>query len=290
MNAIERNFGAAGLQWLAELPTRIATLERAWRLDWLAELETNGACAVIGLVRRHDGRDAILKLGFPHEEARHEASALRAWGGDGAARLLAVSDDGFALLLERCVPGESLWSLNVDAGNAVICDLARRLWRPVGADAPFTRLDAAVAAWCAQAPDERCAAGYAPEVVKAALQLGGSLCADAPAAVLLHGDLHPGNILSAERVPWLAIDPKPLVGDPAFDWAQLLANRVPVACTLPDPCAELTRQTLMLAANGGDDPARVAGWAVVKALGWDLGAAPTAVLYAVWRGLAPGGH
>lgn len=284
--AIGRNFGAAGLQWLAELPTRIATLERAWRLRWVAALETDGECAVIGVVRRHDGSDSILKLGFPHDEARHEGNALGVWGGHGAVRLLAVSDDGFALLLERCVPGDTLWSLDVDAGNAVVCDLARQLWVPIGADAPFTRLDTVVAAWCAQVPDERRAAGYAPEVVRSAVQLGASLCADAPASVLLHGDLHPGNILSAERVPWLAIDPKPVVGDPAFEWAQLLANRISAACTLSDPCAELTRQIRMLAASCGHDPARVAGWAVVKALGWDLGPTPTALLYAVWRGLA----
>lgn len=197
----------------------------------------------------------------------------------------AIERNGFALLLERCVPGDTLWSLNVDAANVVVCDLARHLWVPVGADAPFARLDAVVAAWCAQVPDERRAAGYAPEVVTAAVQLGASLCADPPADVLLHGDLHPGNILSAERTPWLAIDPKPVVGDPAFDWAQLLANRIPVACTLPNPCAELTRQTRMLAASCGHDPARVAGWAMVKALGWDLGPAPTALLHAVWQGL-----
>ena len=61
-------------------------------------------------------------------------------------------------------------------------------------------------------------------------------------AVLLHGDFHPGNVLSAQREPWLAIDCKPVVGDPAYDLAQWLGNRYEAVAQSPDPVATLRRQ------------------------------------------------
>src|SRR2546421_2905134 len=42
--------------------------------------------------------------------------------------------------------------------------------------------------------------------------------------LVLATDLHAGNVLHAEREPWLVIDPKPFVGDPAYDAAQHLFN------------------------------------------------------------------
>lgn len=282
---IARNFGAHGERWLAALPAQLDALERAWAIERIAEVETVGECAWIGVVRRADGSDAILKITVPHAEARHEGDALRAWAGDAAVHLLAASEDGFALLLERAVPGESLWSLPVDAGNAVACAVGRRLWRTPEPGAPFVRLDDMVARWRGQIPSQAPGQGYSRLMIDAALQLACELVAGSPAPRLLHGDLHPGNILAARRAPWLAIDPKPVVGDPAYDWAQWLGNRCEAALALADPCSELVRQVHQLADACGQDPRRVAGWAFVKALGWDLGPSRAAILFDVWDAL-----
>jgi len=282
---IARNFGAHGERWLAALPAQLAALEMAWSIERIAEVETAGENAWIGVVRREDGSDAILKITVPHAEARHEGDALRAWAGDAAVHLLASSDDGFSLLLERAVPGETLWSLPVDVGNAVACAVGKRLWRTPEPGAPFVRLDDMVARWRGQIPTEGPGQGYSRRMIDAALQLAGELVADAPASRLLHGDLHPGNILSAGRAPWLAIDPKPVVGDPAYDWAQLLGNRCEAALALADPCSELVRQVHQLADTCGQDPRRIAGWAFVKALGWDLGPSRAAILFDMWDAL-----
>lgn len=279
---IARNFGAHGERWLAALPGQIAALEREWSVETIAQLGNAGECAWLGVVRRHDGTDAILKISVPHAEARHEGDALRAWTGDGAVRLLAASDDGFALLLERAVPGDTLWNLPVDAGNAVACAVARRLWLPVEAGAPYVRLDDLVARWRGQIPSDAPAQGYSRRMIDTVLGLAAELVADAPAPVLLHGDLHPGNVLAADREPWLAIDPKPVLGDPAFDWAQLLANRCEAALALADPAAELVRQVHQLAALCELDPRRIAAWTVVKSLGWDIGPSRAALLFDVW--------
>jgi streptomycin 6-kinase len=282
---IARNFGAHGERWLAALPAQIAELERAWSIEQIAELDIAGECAWIGVVRRHDGSDAILKITVPHVEARHEGDALRAWAGDAAVHLIAGSDDGFALLLERCLPGDTLWGLSAEAGNAIACAVGKRLWRPVPPGAPFVRLSDVVARWRGQIPAEAPGLGYSRCMIDAARQLCATLMVDPPAPRLLHGDLHPGNILAARREPWLAIDPKPVVGDPAYDWAQMLCNRCEAALALADPCTELVRQVHQLADSCEHDPQRVAAWAFVKALGWDIGPSRAALLFDVWEAL-----
>ena len=92
-----------------------------------------------------------------------------------------------------------------------------------------------------------------------------------PRTVLLHGDFHPGNVLAAAREPWLAIDPKPLLGDPAYDLAQWLGNRCEAVERSPDAGSAIRRQIDHLSDLLNLDPARVAGWAFVKSLGWDWG-------------------
>lgn len=282
---IARSFGAHGERWLAGLPAQVAELERAWRCEQIATLEAAGECAWIGVVRREDGSDAILKISVPHVEARHEGDALHAWAGEAAVRLHAASDDGFALLLERCLPGETLWALPVEAGNTVACAVGKRLWRPVPAGAPFVRLSDVVARWRGQIPAAAPGQGYSRRMIDAALQLCAELVRGSPPPLLLHGDLHPGNILSSRREPWLAIDPKPVVGDPAYDWAQLLCNRCEAALALADPCRELVRQVHQISDLCAQDPERVAAWAFVKALGWDIGPSRAALLFDLWDAL-----
>ena len=83
--------------------------------------------------------------------------------------------------------------------------------------------------------------------------------------VLLHGDLHPANLLAAEREPWLAIDPKPMRGDPAFDLPPLVlqtGNLLGAA----DPAAELARRLDRVAAATGTDPDRIAAWGLARSV------------------------
>ncbi len=273
-------FGSEGERWLAALPEMIDALSRAWRIELLAPLDTDGLCAWVGLVRREDGGDAVLKLTVPHAEARHEGDALACWGGDGAVRLLAASDDGFALILERAVPGDALSTLPADDADALVCALAPRLWRDPGPSAPFISLSALVAEWRRDLASQL--AGYDPAVVDLALALGAELAATSPEPRLLHGDLHSGNVLASGR-GWLAIDPKPLVGDPAYEWAQWLGDRCEVVEASADPCGELVRRTLQIAGACALDPLRVAGWTLLKSVAWEFGPARAALFRDVWE-------
>lgn len=180
-------------------------------------------------VRRKDGSTAVLKLARRHFEAEHEADGLRVWDGNGAVRLLdflRVDETTDALLLEACEPGTPASSLPEVEQDEVVCALLRRLWIEPPSAAPFRPLAEMCAAW---------AAGL--DLAAAATRLGELGLATAGAdlfralsqewsgpAVLLTTDLHAGNVLAAQREPWLMIDPKPYLGDPSYDLCQHMLN------------------------------------------------------------------
>jgi streptomycin 6-kinase len=168
-------------------------------------------------------------VGWRHREAEHEADALRFWAGEGAVRCFTVRsfEDTTALLLERCVPGVPLKSLPEPEQDAVIAGLLLRLWsRQPPAGHPFGSLVTMCDLWAEwfeldYAADHRgLDRGLAREGAAALRELPRS----AERTVLLATDLHAENVLSAEREPWLTIDPKPFIGDPAFDPVQHMLN------------------------------------------------------------------
>jgi streptomycin 6-kinase len=157
-------------------------------------------------------------------EAEREMAGLRFWDGDPTVRLLAFDEASGALLLERCRPGSSLRSLAEPEQDVVIACLLRRLWRrPEAADHSFRRLSVMTEFWAKETiagrdrwPDQA--------LVREGLELLRTLPESARCEVLLATDLHAGNVLRAEREPWLVIDPKPFLGDPAYDATQHLLN------------------------------------------------------------------
>jgi streptomycin 6-kinase len=216
-SATER--GTEAMRWLERLPAQVAELERAWSLAVHRALDHEGVVSWVALVQLEDGSEAIIKVDIPSRSTRYEADALRFWDGHGAVHLLRVSEDGYSLLLERCVPGTDLWSLGEAEANRVGADLLRRLWREPPPDGPFMRVSELVEEWCEALPRTAAAEGYDAVLVAEAMELARDLAASQSQMVLLHGDFHPANVLAATREPWLAIDCQPLVGEPAYDLA-----------------------------------------------------------------------
>lgn len=262
-------FGPEGTAWLNNLPNQIAKLEQTWGFRTGTAFDHGGAVSWVAPVEREDGPEAVLKIGFPHEEARFEAEALRFLDGHNAVRLLYASDDGFALLLEHCLPGHDLWSLPEAEADAVACQLLPGIWRTPLPNAPFQPVAECVAGWWEGALHPPGTGDYDTALIAKAIKRSQELIASQPPNVLLHGDFHPGNVLAAQREPWLIIDPKPLVGDPAYDIAQWLLNRYAAARQSGDPVTVLRKQIDFFATNLGLSPARIAGWTFVKALGWE---------------------
>ncbi len=213
-----------GAAWLERLPGALRELRARWSLQVEGPYDSPDVTASwVAPVSRPDGRSAVLKLGLPHMEADHESDGLRYWDGDPTVFLIDSDDALNALLLERCVPGTSLRRESEPNQDVVIADLLRRLWRTPGQVSPFRPLSTMLATWSNQTlkqqrdwPD--------PGLVRDGLGLFSDLAASSPEDVVLATDLHAGNVLRAEREPWLVIDPKPFVGDSAYDATQHLLN------------------------------------------------------------------
>ena len=144
------------------------------------------------------------------------------------ARLYAtdVIDETMALIIERCVPGTTLTASPAQEQDTVIAGLLRRLWREPVAGHPFRSLQFMCDIW-ADGYERKAAAGAAKldsGLAREGIELFRTLPSNAPRDVLLVTDLHAGNVLRAEREPWLVIDPKPFVGDPTYDALQHLLN------------------------------------------------------------------
>ena len=208
--------------WLGRLPSVLGELTRKWSLK-LGKPFDGGECSYVTSVVCADGSAAVLKIGMPHMEGRDEIHGLRFWHGDATVRLLEADDDLGAMLLERCEPGTGLGELKEEVQDKVIAGLLRRLWRKPTAPHPFRPLSVLTAYWSEETLAQ---AAHWPDagLVREGLRLFEELPRSAPAEVLLATDLHAGNVLRAQREPWLVIDPKPFVGDPAYDATQHLFN------------------------------------------------------------------
>jgi streptomycin 6-kinase len=211
------------------------------------------------------GADAVVKIQTPHRESEHEADALALWNGDGAVRLLKHDPDAHALLIERCVPGTPLSEVGQDAALGVFVDLLPRLWKPAGP--PFRPLADEAAWWLEHMEEawERVGRPYERRLLDAALEALRELSSTQGEQVLLSQDLHAENVLSAEREPWLAIDPKPLAGEREFAVAPIVRS-FELGHSKRDVLHRLDRLTSEL----GLDRERARGWTIVQTVAWSV--------------------
>lgn len=181
------------------------------------------SCAWVATVTLADRTPAVLKVAMPHFEGQHEIAGLRFWNGDPTLRLLQADDDRAAMLLEKCHPGTPLRALSEPEQDIVISGLLRRLWRSPSAPYPFRPLSLLMEYWTNETlADAECWPDSG--LVREGLLVLEELSRTAPQSVLLATDLHAGNVLRSQREPWLVIDPKPFIGDPAYDLTQHLFN------------------------------------------------------------------
>ena len=177
-------------------------------------------------VVRSDGTQAVLKIAMPHMEGEHEIQGLRYWGGRSMVRLLEADSESGAMLLERCLPGSTLRSQPQPEQDEVIAAVFKRLWNfspETAALSGFRPLSQMIGLWCEETIAERHLWRDAG-LVSEGLRVMKELAQPTPGDVLLATDLHAGNVLRAQREPWLAIDPKPFVGDRSYDPVQHLMN------------------------------------------------------------------
>ncbi|WP_034090208.1 aminoglycoside phosphotransferase family protein [Streptacidiphilus albus] len=257
-----------GAAWLAALPALVAAARDRWQLTLERVVEPGGRGSLVVQVLRADGAPAVLKLGLPTPESAQEHAALAHWDGRGAVRLLAAAPEDRALLLERLHGEVPLRSLAEARAMLEAEGTLQRLWVAPPAGHPFGSVADRVALLSAAVRERRAlpAAAGLGTLVDEALETAAGLIASEPEQVLLHGDFHHGNVLAAERSPWLAIDPEPLVGERAYDLAWLAQDRLDTLAGAPGPQSVARRRLQRLSDAVEVDRERLRGWTLFRSV------------------------
>ena len=265
--------GEPGASWAAALPAIVADLLERWRCVPDGAV-THGGVGLIVPVRQlaDDGeqRAAVIKVSFPHPGNVAEPDAFEAWDGHGAVRLYERDDEHFAMLLERAHTSTLVQVADHDEVARIAGRLNRRLAIPAPPGLP--RLRERADEWDESLRrDSREFTDAVPRAaVDAALATVRELGREQPELVV-HGDLHTRNILRADREPWLAVDPKGYVGDPAHDGGMLLKAHVFELSREQDPGKAALRLLEVFSDAAELEYDRVRRWAnfqVVSSLFW----------------------
>lgn len=215
--------------WTRTLPGLVDDFARRWQLTVGEPYEPGGQCSWVAPATTAAGDPVVLKVGWRHPESEHEATGLRFWAGDGVVRVHdeVATDDTRALLLERCAPGTWLKdALPPPEQDVVLAGLLRRLWRRPPAGHPFPTLTSMCDHWAREFEEriETVPAAYDRGLLAEGIALYRELPRTGDDDLLLCTDLHPENVLAAQREPWLVVDPKPHVGDRTYDATQHMLN------------------------------------------------------------------
>lgn len=255
--------GPRWADWVRMLPALTQSLLGQWELRHDPGVPSaHGHCSLVLPVRTVDGIAAMLKVGFPEEDSEHEHLALRRWGGAGAVRLLRADPHRRALLLERLEPRD-LAGLPAVRACEVVAALYRQLHVP--ALPSLRELSSFIEIQIALLRGLPRGAPIPRRLVEQAITLGRDLSVDhsVPNRVL-HTDLHYGNVLAAGRQDWLAIDPKPLNGDPHYEVAPMLWNRWDEIDGGRDVRSAVRQRFWSLVDAAGFDEERARAWAIVR--------------------------
>lgn len=259
--------GPSAAAWVAHLRSIVEACAERWSLT-LGPPVPNVTFNYVATVQRADGSPAVLKVCPTGSEFEAESGAMALYAGTGAAKLLDVDAERGAMLLERLEPGTSLWDAeDDDAATVAIASVMQQLWRPLPADHPFPT----VADWGQGFAEMRVrfdggSGPIPPHLADSAERLFVELERTMAAPVLLHGDLHHDNVLSARRQPWLAIDPQGVVGEPAYEVGALMRNPHASVLSRPDPRRLLARRLDILADTLGFDRERMRAWSFAQAI------------------------
>ncbi|WP_073489732.1 aminoglycoside phosphotransferase family protein [Streptoalloteichus hindustanus] len=263
--------------WISKLPDLAASFLERWEL----RPDGPGAHGMIALVLpvvRADGTPAALKLQPVTEDNVDEPLALRTWNGQGAVRLLDHDPETGTMLLERLDGQRSLSSVPDDMAALQI--LAELLARLVATPAPrgVRTLDGIARGMLDHLPRALPALpdpGHR-ELLRTCAAAVRELVGE-PGDRLLHWDLHYDNVLasppSSGREPWLAIDPQPISGDPAFELLPALDNRWEEVVATGDVARAVRRRFDLVTEVLDLDRRRAVGWTLGRVLQnclWDV--------------------
>jgi streptomycin 6-kinase len=260
-------FGLAGVEWLNQLPHLLENAANQWSIRLLPPFQSLSYHYVAPAIGP-DGEPVVLKVGVPNREFSTEIDALRHFGGHGTVRLIEADADAGLMLLERIVPGVPLQRMqDDDLATTIFAQVMRRLKKSSPGNHSFPSISDWAKGFERLRDQFDGRTGPFPEpVIDRAEGLVSELLNSMSEVVVLHGDLHHWNILSAEREPWLALDPKGVMGEPEYEVGAWLRNPFPQILDTPRPKEIILRRVDKLVEELGFDRYRLIGWAYIQAV------------------------
>ncbi len=258
-------YGEKGKAWFAELPQLVSSVSS--KLDLRDLKEINNLTYNYALTGFQGSKAVILKLGLDIDGFKREAAALMAFSGFGVVAVL--SENTGLLLLECAVPGVSLKSYfpeNDDEAINITVNVIKRLNK---APIPNTHAFPHVKDWLlALDEDWAIPEAYLQKARKLRDQLSKTAGTNAGTNVLLHGDLHHDNILQNDD-DWVVIDPKGVIGEPAYEVAAFIRNPIPELLNHADETKIIRNRITRFAEALKLSECRIIDWCFVQAvLAW----------------------
>jgi len=264
--------GEKGRQWLESLPNLVNQLAQQWDLADPKPMENLSYNYVLSAYRGDPPSPVILKIGLEPAEVKQEMAALQFYQGQGCVKLLETDNDKGALLLEAIKPGITLKTLFPQDDEAAVLIAAQVMKRlhsvpltnPTAFPALINHLESLFKA------DKNV---ISEKHLNKAQTLAKNLLDSQAAPVLLHSDLHHDNILSHATEGWVAIDPRGVVGEPAFEIGTFIYNPIPDLLAQNNASAIMARRLKLFAELLEMDLQRLKNWAYVQAVlsaCWDI--------------------
>jgi streptomycin 6-kinase len=254
-------------EWLESLLETLTKLEKQWqiRIQTKSSSLTRLSYNLVMFASGTDGTSYVLKMSPISDEFTREVEAIKLYNGDGMAKLIKSDTTLAAMLLERLEPGISLWNTppdnakRDDEAKRIIANLMKRLWRKVPEPHTMRTLES----WT-----QALARYQGNDFPKPILDKAKYLLKDllpTHETVLLHGDLHHDNVLSANREPYLAIDPKGLVGNRVYDVTPAMCNPYTPGLSLyPELASILERRASIFSEMLAIDKQEIFSWTFVQ--------------------------
>lgn len=266
--------GEVGKHWLEQIPRIIKSSEQKWDIKVLPPFKLTWN--YVAPVKRKDGSDAVLKIGYPKDqEFRSEIAALELFHGQGIEQLLEEDPENAAILIEQIKPGVPLSELEDDEeATRILIRVMKKLWKPVPPDYSFTFtpvLEWAKDLFQVQEWYKGTTGPLPAHITLKAQEYFKELASTQDTPVLVHGDLHHDNVLSSHRDGWIAIDPKGILAEPCYEVAAMIRNPYEKLKNIPNLEPLLEKRIQILSEELGFDRKRIQKWCIAQS-----------VLSAVW--------
>lgn len=261
-NVIRRS-GIKGQDWLQSLPDITNYLCHKWQLSNPKPFHKRSHDYILSAYRKHDNLKVMLKIGVPGSELLQEVISSRVYSGNGCMPLLDYDNEVNALLREQVEPGITLKSLFPHKEQYAIHHTVNII-RQLHSNRVFNKSEIpTINDWLNQINRNTL---LPPIHLKKAIDLSKILLDSQDDAVLLHGDLHHGNILYCRKRGWIAIDPKGIIGEPAYEVGAFIRNPMPNLLRSPKAHKIIAHRIKLFSTQLALSERRIKDWSYVQAV------------------------